>query len=49
MDFDGWKMKWMIRSVDVDMRDGGGFVLVWKYQVTIVPAISLLTTFSLMF
>jgi hypothetical protein len=39
-DFDGWKMWWMILWADVDMRDEGGFELVWRYQVTIVPMIS---------
>jgi hypothetical protein len=42
MDFVGWKMWWMIRRrwVDVDMRGEGGFELVSRYQVTIVPVIS---------
>jgi hypothetical protein len=41
VDFDGWKMGWMIRGrwVDIDMRDGGGFELVSRYQVTIEPAV----------
>jgi hypothetical protein len=39
-DFDGWKMWWMILWADVDMRDGGGFVLVSRYQVTIEPVVS---------
>jgi hypothetical protein len=30
----------MIRWADVGMRDEGGFELVSKYQVTIVPTIS---------
>jgi hypothetical protein len=39
-DFDGWKMWWMILWADVGMRDGGGFELVSRYQVTIGPIIS---------
>jgi len=48
MDFDGWKMWWMSRRrwVGVGMKGEGGFELVSKYQVTIVPVMSSLLSFQ---